>query len=541
MCLFSTSNDPVKLAESIHKKIDLSRTHLKPSLLPSLALLLPSSPYAATLSDLPLPEPTTPGAKPSTITNVQHVVHTLEGGLDLLEEIVKGWEKEELEVRSKEIDKRRTRITGGRSKTRSQIEREVFAEFAKDSHLPGLYSQLLNHPSLSVERLREVEHALLLHRRTLLFSISSKDKETKRVERKKVQELSQGVVLIRGADRDAWEAQLEWSDWTSIGPCNFSTSFVTSTLTCCPLRHLADEYPLADLKAFTKIFPNDPLTWFITGYLMYFGLQDPEEEEGQAGGRGSKKSMKPKVEEDEAVGDDAFKLLYVRTCPLCLRLKKTSLTCACHFQEGIDALSESLLCHRILSHILLLEGDHVSAISLCNTGLKLTTTLANKTGLAFPKSELAFKTTLGTSYTHFYSPKHHKSAEPLLREVLDKRPDDARATLGMGYILSARASWDEAMEYFNKVIASVANADNPVESRMLQEAREESAWCKAKSGRSAEGKAELDTILAELDASAEVYISERDAMRAARVAWRLGTCVADLQEGQSPPPLSSSC
>lgn len=213
-------NDPVKLAESIHKKIDLSRTHLKPSLLPSLALLLPSSPYAATLSDLPLPEPTAPGAKPSTITNVQHVVHTLEGGLDLLEEIVKGWEKEELEVRSKEIEKRRTRITGARAKTRSQIEREVFAEFAEDSHLPDLYSQLLNHPSLSVERLREVEHALLLHHRTLLFSISSKDKEAKRVERKKVQELSQGVVLIRGADRDAWEAQLEWADWTSIGPCD---------------------------------------------------------------------------------------------------------------------------------------------------------------------------------------------------------------------------------------------------------------------------------------------------------------------------------
>lgn len=74
----------------------------------------------------------------------------------------------------------------------------------------------------------------------------------------------------------------------------------------------ADQYPLADLKAFAKLFPDDPLTWFIQGFLLQFGLNDPEEEEAKEPGKPGKKSKKPKAEEEEAVGDDAFKLLYVR-------------------------------------------------------------------------------------------------------------------------------------------------------------------------------------------------------------------------------------
>lgn len=141
----------------------------------------------------------------------------MEGSLDVLEEIVAGWEKQELEERTKEVDKRRLRLGGGRAKTRSQIEREVFAEFSRSSRLPALYVQLLNHPALPVERLRAVEHALLIHHRTLLFAIPSKEQDAKRVEREKVQELSRGVVLIRGADRDAWDSELEWADRDTIG------------------------------------------------------------------------------------------------------------------------------------------------------------------------------------------------------------------------------------------------------------------------------------------------------------------------------------
>lgn len=216
--------DPIKVGEQVQKKIDLARSHLsRPALLSALALLLPGSRYAATLSLIPLPEPTVPGAKPSATAFVQHAVHTAEGTLDLLEEIVRGWETQEAEQRAAEIDKRRQRLGGGRAKTRAQIEREVFAELARDSKLPGLYADLLNHPALPVDRLREVEHALLLHHRTLLFAIPSKEKEAKRGEREKVLELSRGVVLIRGADRDAWEAQLEWADRTTIGASPAST------------------------------------------------------------------------------------------------------------------------------------------------------------------------------------------------------------------------------------------------------------------------------------------------------------------------------
>jgi superkiller protein 3 len=315
----TSSEDPIKLGEQVQKRIDLARAHLsRPALLASLALLLPDARCNGTLSLIPLPEPTAPGGAPSSTAAVQHAIHTAEGSLDVLEEIVAGWEKQELDERTKEIDKRRLRLGGGRAKTRAQIEREVFAELGRSSRLPALYAQLLYHPALSVDRLRAVEHALLVHHRTLLFAIPSKEKDAKRAERETVQELSRGVVLIRGADRDAWDAQLEWADWVTIGAHSDRVARNTHRRRADDRTSLprAEEYPLADLKAFGRLFPEDPLTWFIQGYLLYFGLQDAEEDdesaEGSKPGKPGRKGRKLKAEEDEAAGDDAFKLLYVR-------------------------------------------------------------------------------------------------------------------------------------------------------------------------------------------------------------------------------------
>ena len=121
--------------------------------------------------------------------------------------------------------------------------------------------------------------------------------------------------------------------------------------------------------------------------------------------------------------------------------------------------------------------------------------------------------------------------------MLDARPDDVIATLSLGHVLAAQASWEDAMALFDKAAAAAEADDTPAGQRRLQEAREESAWCKAKSGRVDEGRVELEAILSELDAEAAegAVSSERDATRGARVAWRLGSCLADLSGSERDP------
>lgn len=198
------------------------------------------------------------------------------------------------------------------------------------------------------------------------------------------------------------------------------------------------------------------------------------------------------------------------------------------YQNGFDATPDSLLCHRILAHIHLLDRDYPSAITVATSGLNIVRRTERLTGLTLSNSRLAFQSSLATSYVHHFSPKHHPLAEPLLETILTARPDDAEALMGRGHVLEAKKEWAEAKSAFAeavKVLQAIGGG------RRMEVAREELGWCAFKVGEQDEGREMLQSVLDGLDER-----QEKDEMaieQGARVAWKLGMCHWQLENGTS--------
>lgn len=90
-------------------------------LISALSSYLPTSPYYATLSALPPPDPTKPSA--TTTFDAQNAIHN---GFSVLDEIVRLTEHEEEETLRKEVEKRRMRLGAGTpEEVRNEVVREV--------------------------------------------------------------------------------------------------------------------------------------------------------------------------------------------------------------------------------------------------------------------------------------------------------------------------------------------------------------------------------------------------------------------------------
>jgi superkiller protein 3 len=201
-------------------------------------------------------------------------------------------------------------------------------------------------------------------------------------------------------------------------------------------------------------------------------------------------------------------------------------------QDGFDHLSSSLLAHRIFAQIHLLEQDYPNAISVCNEGVALLSKLERRIGTPFPNSRLAFQTILATSYVHYYSPKHHPLAEPLLEEVLKSRPQDTMGLIGKGFVLEAKKEWQAAKEVFGRVEASVGKARQEEDAGfrdVRQRALEEKGWSTFMGGEQDEGREMLAEVLGELDA--REMQNESTELTGARVSWKLGMCFWELAGG----------
>src|SRR4051812_36123795 len=89
----------------------------------ALSLLLDSSPYYGTLSELPEPDPTSPTG--STVYDVQTAVYN---SLPTLQEIIQLTEEDESETIDQEVKKRRTRLGASPLEVlKGEVKREVWS------------------------------------------------------------------------------------------------------------------------------------------------------------------------------------------------------------------------------------------------------------------------------------------------------------------------------------------------------------------------------------------------------------------------------
>ncbi|THH06300.1 hypothetical protein EW146_g9652 [Bondarzewia mesenterica] len=211
--LFSKLQDATKCAETIQKLVDFRHEHGPPDqLISALSLYLPDSPLYPTLTSLPPPDPSNPT---STTTYASQIA--VQNSLPILEEIVSLIERsEEQNIKKKEVDNRRTRLNAaGPEEVKREVRREVYA----NSRLPSYYNEILNHPNTSDDLRRNTESKLLRHKQQYLFALPTSDAKSNVKEKlvTEVQELIDGIVLLKIPDELAWSMFIDGKDTDTIG------------------------------------------------------------------------------------------------------------------------------------------------------------------------------------------------------------------------------------------------------------------------------------------------------------------------------------
>lgn len=199
----------------------------------TLSHLLPESPYAALLSTLPEPDPTNPNRTPLFDLQVM-----LQNTLPSLQKITDLTRTEENDAISREISKRRTRLTSV-PKTSADTRLEVIKEFYPSSLLPNLWKQILDHPQADDEVRRAIELELLTYHLDWLQALPCPFKEeiadlsgnaaaadTESLDlgqqkqddkdrlRNHILELAYGQVVLKIPNPKSWDIVLDWNEIT---------------------------------------------------------------------------------------------------------------------------------------------------------------------------------------------------------------------------------------------------------------------------------------------------------------------------------------
>ncbi|KAN0063561.1 Superkiller protein 3 [Thecaphora frezii] len=518
--LHNDAGDATKCAEAHQRLVSLEREEGgKRSLVEALELLLPDSPYYATLSSLEPPDQTQP--LKTTTFDTQMAIHL--NALALLLEMVDLTERLEADVVEKETEKRRMRLDGAR-KGKQALRNEVVVEVYAESKLPSFYDQVLSHPNALDELRRETESKLLRRQLQLLNAYPSsaprpaaptgtaavnpekaaeqqaRDEElrTKKQElRDRVIKMAEGMVIIGFEDETAWEIVLEWRDSESL-----------------------IDLPLERLRKFISLFPRSGRSKSFQALLLL--IQDEqfllEREEME---------KLHDIEIDRSHDNDLLGLAI----------------------EGLEESSSSLLGARIASVLYLLDRDYASASEVATSALSLAKRIEDDSSVTLAGTKFGISTVLLTALTHLHPPQNHAKAIRIADAILAHDEANVDALLARAYIDQAASRWDEAKAHLLKVqqLASVApRTDRTQRERRLSispdpglEAWIEVAWCDVHLGRLVEAKAEMEEILAKVD---PVTFEGVGSEERAKIWWRLGRCLWGLGgEYRSDPVHAFTC
>lgn len=189
------------------------------------------------LSTLPPADPTNPTS--TTTFAAQTAIHNT---LPILEDIVEILEFQEEETLKKEVEKRRTRLgAAGPEIIKREVGREIWnaskvAVFTYVSsllftpltlQLPRFYDDILNHPNTSDDLRRLTDSKLLRYKERHLHALpdTAEFSSEKATLLKELDELVNGVIVLRIPDELAWMIFLEAQDCDSVGEFNSQNNF----------------------------------------------------------------------------------------------------------------------------------------------------------------------------------------------------------------------------------------------------------------------------------------------------------------------------
>ncbi|KAA1082457.1 Superkiller protein 3 [Puccinia graminis f. sp. tritici] len=477
MHIWNEKGDAEKLGELILKMMSFPQKSRKQSVA-ILSLVLSDSPFHSLLSTLPEPDHTNPEASP--LLKLQDI---LVNTLPTLNEIIELVQTEQDEAISREITKRRTRLTSV-PKTAAQTRADVINEVYPTSVLPKYWQQVLDHPLADDITRRDVEAKLLTFYMDWLESLPSpftdetpnatkkssqtsesqastklKNQEAKDSIRHKIEDLARGQAILRIPNQKAWDIVLDWGE---VLPDDEST----------------DSYGF--LKNLPEAMPDAPLSTLVLAFQQIHSETEAEEE-------------------DVAFED-----------PL----------------EQIEISFEGAQDHSILSHVLTASvyfdlKEWSTVIRVAQGGLTRLAKLEKTIGKRLSTLKRRLTIHLACALTYENPPVHHPRATRYLDAILSDEPSNGHVLMAKACVLRHSKHWQLANELYSRSL----EASPYLTSQERLEVRLQQAWCLYEVGNVNLAIQNLEQIVEGCEELVEQDAENQECVHILAQSWyQLGRC-----------------
>lgn len=364
-------------------------------------------------------------------------------------------EREETEKINSLIGQRRTRLGAKIDQVTLDVRREVWA----DSELEDIYGAIIDWADDESGTRRQTEEKLLQHAYDHLAALQEPEKLEKLV---KVQEIADGLVILKHPFLLAWSIVLEWKDVERLGDLDGGL-----------------------LREYAELFAEHGLSKVIRGYLS------------------SQISPFPIVEDEEQHQTEEK----VNAAPTSTEDRLLLMT------EGLSESANSVLAYRMMTEYYLAIEEYESAMETArkaNQGLAKQTAIS---GLALSENSDAINTSLGTALIYHQAPRNHPEARSIFDNILQRKPSDTSAMIGVGLILEEKEHYAKALEFFQQALERTSEP----------KIKAEAAWCKALNGDLQAGLEILEECLSYVKSSP---LPSKSLM--SEILYRIGWCLWEL-------------
>ena len=369
-------------------------------------------------------------------------------------------EAEENERINKEIGERRTRLGAKIGQVTNEVKREVLER----SNLEQIYGSIIDWTNDDDQR-RLYEEKVLQRAYDTLAVLPPDRKSEKRAQ---VVKLAEGLVILKDNFALAWNVVLEWKD-------------VEKT----------EDWDASLLEEYTEIFPDDGLSKVLKAYLSSEISPFPPDP--------NKKQERGDEDEDDSYTMTAEDRLILMV-------------------EGNEESSRLVMSQRMMGEYFLHLGEYANAVETAKKAAELIGLEGQICGLKFQNNLDAINTTLATALVHHQSPRNHPEARSVFDGILQRKPRDTAALLGVGLILEEEEDYIGAIDFLSRALRG--NPDVKV--------RTELAWCKALSGDFTAGLKDLEDCLPDLEES-----DARTKDLRSQTLYRIGMCIWNIDTSRS--------
>ncbi|MCJ1388954.1 Superkiller protein 3 [Xylographa bjoerkii] len=368
--------------------------------------------------------------------------------------VVEITEAEEKERINKEIGERRTRLGAKIGQVTTEVKREVL----EASNLEYLYGSIIDWTSDDDLR-RLYEEKVLQRAYDTLAVLPLKQKDTKRAQ---VRKLAEGLVILKHPFALAWMITLEWKDTETI-----------------------DAYDVGLLREYTELFPEDGLSKVLKAYLSSEISPFPQ--------------PPPQTTDDNK--DDEMAISTAEDRLLLMA-------------EGAEESSRSVLSQRLMADYYTYLDEYASAVDSAKKAKEQISLETQVSGLEFQDNLDAVNVLLATALIHYESPRNHPEARSLFETILERKPVNTSALIGLGLILEEEDDYAGAQHSLARALKQSTHV----------KVKAEYAWCKAMTG-------DYETSLHELEAclpAIEKTDVKTKSLRA-QTLYRIGMCIWNLE------------